>query len=67
MITFILRITHILIESFYEVDLEKWNKLLNKTMKKITRNLVPIRPDRNFPRRGPSKKKKFPSNKSHSV
>jgi len=35
-------------------------------MKNITKNLVPIRPDRNFPRREPSRKNKYPINKKMS-
>ncbi|MFZ7121215.1 MAG: IS4 family transposase [Eubacteriaceae bacterium] len=61
------KMTRTLIESFYEVDLEKRNKLFDKAMKRITKNLVPIRPNRNFLRRGPSRKNKYPSNKKRSV
>ena len=48
------KMTRTLIECFYEDDLEKRTILFNKTMKNITKNLVPIRPDRSFPRREPS-------------
>ena len=61
------KMTRTLIESFYEVDLEKRNKLFDKAMKKITKDLVPIRPDRSFPRRGPSRKNKYPGNKKRSM
>ena len=61
------KMTRTLIESFYEIDLEKRNKLFDKAMKKIAKNLVPIRPDRSFPRRGSSRKNKYPGNKKRSV
>jgi len=61
------RMTRTLIKSFYEEDPDKRNKLFGKAMKKITKNLVPIRPNRSFPRREPSRKNKYPSNKKRSV
>jgi hypothetical protein len=56
-----------LIECFYEDDLEKRTSLFDQAMKNITRNLVPIRPNRSFPRREPSRKNKYPVNKKRSL
>ncbi len=52
------KMTRTLIECFYEDDLEKRTVLFDKAMNNITKNLVPIRPDRSFPRREPSRKNK---------
>jgi hypothetical protein len=61
------KMTQTLIECFYEDNLKKRTKLFNKAMKNITRNLVPIRPDRSFPRKEPSRKNKYPINKKRSM
>jgi uncharacterized protein YkvS len=63
----IAKMTQTLIECFYEDNLEKRTILFDKAMKNITRNLVPIRPNRSFPRREPSRKNKYPVNKKRSV
>ena len=49
-----------LVKSFCEENHERRGELYAKTMAEITRNLVPIRPGRHFPRREPSRKNKFP-------
>jgi len=56
-----------LILCFYEDDLENRTILFDKAMMQITKNLIPIRPDRSFPRREPSRKNKYPVNKKRSV
>lgn len=61
------KMTRTLIECFYEDDLEKRTILFNKAMNNITKNLVPIRPDRSFSRREPSRKNKYPTNKKRSL
>ncbi|SMD17140.1 hypothetical protein SAMN04488500_1481, partial [Sporomusa malonica] len=61
------KMTQTLIECFYEDDLEKRMSLFDKAMKNITKNLVPIRPNRSFPRREPSRKNKYPVNKKRSL
>ncbi len=61
------KMTRTLIECFYEDDLEKRTILFDKAMKHIAKNLVPIRPDRSFPRREPSRKNKYPVNKKRSM
>ena len=63
----IAKMTRTLIECFYEDDLEKRAVLFDRSMKIVTKNLVPIRPNRNFPRREPSRKNKYPVNKKRSV
>jgi len=63
---FIPKMTRALIECFYENDPEN-SMLFDKAMIKITKNLVPIRPDRSFPRREPSRKNKYPVNKKRSL
>jgi len=45
---------------FLEEDSDKRGKLYVKVMKSIEKNIVPIRPDRSFPRREPSRKTKYP-------
>ena len=57
------KMTKVLIKCFYAENLERRNKLFDKAMSNITKNLVPIRPGRNFPRREPSRKNKYPLNK----
>jgi len=49
-----------LVKSLCEDNHERRGELYTKTMLEITRNLVPIRPGRHFPRREPSRKNKFP-------
>ena len=49
-----------LVKSLCEDNHERRGELYIKTMLEITRNLVPIRPGRHFPRREPSRKNKFP-------
>ena len=61
------KMTQTLIECFYGDDLEERTILFDKEMKNITKNLFPIRPDRSFPRREPSRKNKYPVNKKLSV
>ncbi|WP_094607259.1 IS4 family transposase ISPa45 [Sporomusa silvacetica DSM 10669] len=61
------KMTKTLIECFYEDDPKKRTILFDKTMSNITKNLVPVRPDRSFPRREPSRKNKYPINKKRSV
>lgn len=61
------KMTKVLIKCFYDEDMEKRTILFDKAMKNITKNLVPIRPDRSFPRREPSRKNKYPVNKKRSL
>jgi len=61
------KMTRMLIECFYEEDLEKRTRLFDKAIQNITKNLVPIRPDRSFPRKEPSRKNKYPVNKKRSM
>jgi len=63
----IAKMTRTLIKCFYEEDLEKRIELFDQAMRNITKNLVPIRPGRSFPRREPSRKNKYPVNKKCSV
>ncbi|MBN4050714.1 MAG: hypothetical protein COA82_11235 [Alkaliphilus sp.] len=42
------KMNRILIDCFYENDIIKRNMLFDKAMKNITKNLVPIRPDRSL-------------------
>lgn len=61
------KMTRTLIECFYEDDVKIRTMLFDKALKNITKNLVPIRPDRSFPRREPSRKNKYPGNKKRSM
>lgn len=61
------KMTRTLIECFYEDDLEKRSKLFDKTIENITKNLIPVRPDRSFPRKQPSRKNKYPGNSKRSL
>ena len=63
----IVKMTRTLILCFYEDDFENRTILFDKAMMQITKNLVPIRPNRSFPRREPSRKNKFPVNKKRSM
>jgi len=60
------KITRILIQCFCEDNPEIRTKLFDKAMNNIVKNLVPIRPNRSFPRRAPSRKNKYPVNKKRS-
>lgn len=61
------KMTRTLIECFYELDLEKRKALFDKAMSNVIKHLVPIRPDRSFKRREPSRKNKYPGNKKRSM
>ena len=61
------KMTRTLIECFCEDNPEIRNRLFNKAMNNIMKNLVPIRPGRSFPRREPSRKTKYPTNKKRSM
>ena len=61
------KMTRMLIECFCEDNPEIRAKLFDKAMNNILKNLVPIRPNRNFPRREPSRKNKYPVNKKRSM
>jgi hypothetical protein len=61
------KMTKTMIRCLYEDNLEKRNVLFDKAMQIIVRNLVPIRPDRSFPRKEPSRKTKYPVNKKRSL
>lgn len=57
----------VLVKSLCEENHERRGELYNKTMLQITKNLVPIRPDRHFPRREPSRKNKFPYTRKRAL
>jgi len=59
--------TKMLIECFCEDSAEKRGEMYEKTMSMILKNFVPIQPNRSFPRREPSRKNKFPTNKKRSM
>lgn len=61
------KMTRTLIRCLYEDDIGKRTNLFDKAMKEITKYLVPIRPDRSFSRKEPSRKNKYPLNKKRSV
>ena len=61
------KMTRTLIGCFYEENIEKRAMLFDRAMETITKNLVPIRPDRSFPRKEPSRKNKYPTNKKRSM
>ncbi len=61
------KMTRALIKCFHEEDPKTRGMLYDKAMTDITKNLVPIRPDRSFPRKEPSRKNKYPVNKKRSV
>ena len=50
----------LLVKSLCEENHERRGELYQKTMLEITKNLVPVRPDRHFSRKEPSRKNKFP-------
>ncbi len=61
------KMTRTLIKCLYEDDPEKRTVLFDKSMREISKNLVPIRPDRHFTRKEPSRKNKYPLNKKRSM
>lgn len=61
------KMTKTLIRSLLEDDSHKRQMLFDKAMESITKNLVPIRPDRHFSRKEPSRKKKYPANKRRAL
>jgi hypothetical protein len=61
------KMTRTLIECFYEVDLAKRTMLFDKAIENISKNLVPVRPGRSFPRKQPSRKNKYPGNRKLSL
>ena len=56
-----------LVKSLCIEDHDRRGELYKKTMLEITKNLVPIRPDRKFTRQEPSRKNKFPYTRKRSV
>lgn len=63
----IAKIRPILIKSLLAEKASKRARLYNKAMAQITKNIVPIRPDRSFPRKEPSRKNKYPTNRKRSM
>lgn len=63
----IAKMTKTLIQSLLEDDSYKRQLLFNKAMEGVTKNLVPIRPGRHFPRKEPSRKSKHPVNRKRSL
>lgn len=61
------KMTKTIIKSLLEDDKDKRQILFNKAMEGITKNLVPIRPDRHFSRKEPSRRNKYPTNKKRSL
>ncbi len=57
---FIGKMIPMLISALLEENSAKRGKLYTKVMESIERNIVPVRPDRSFPRREPSRKTKYP-------
>jgi hypothetical protein len=53
------KVHRVLIECLLEEDINKRNKILDDAMQIITKNLVPIRPNRSVPRKEPSRKNKI--------
>lgn len=56
----------LLVAALAEDNPKKQARKYNKAMSAILRNLIPIRPNRSFPRREPSRKNKFPINKKRN-
>ena len=56
-----------LIKGLCEEDGEKRGELYHKTILEITKNLVPIRPGRHFPRKEPSRKNKYPYTRKRAL
>jgi hypothetical protein len=61
------KIRQVLIECLLTDDLNIRNKIFDEAMSVITKNLVPIRPDRSFTRKEPSRKNKFPTNRKRTM
>lgn len=61
------KIRQVLIKSLLTYDVTLRNKIFDEAMNVITKNLVPIRPNRSFPRKEPSRKNKYPSNRKRSM
>jgi hypothetical protein len=61
------KIRKILIECLIIDDENKRIKIFDNAMNIIIKNLVPIRPNRNFPRKEPSRKNKYPQNRKRSM
>ena len=57
---FIGKMIPVLIICLTEENDKKRGKLYQKVMKEVCKNVVPVRPDRSFPRREPSRKNKYP-------
>lgn len=64
---FIGKMIPMLISALLEENSAKRGKLYIKVMKSVERNIVPIRPDRSFPRREPSRKTKYPYTRRRSL
>jgi hypothetical protein len=61
------KVQRVLIECLLEDDINKRNKILDDAMQMITKNLVPIRPNRSFSRKEPSRKNKYSLNRKRSM
>ena len=61
------KIRKILIECLLTDDEKRRIKIFDDAMSIIIRNLVPIRPNRSFPRKEPSRKNKYPQNRKRSM
>ena len=61
------KIRNVLIKCLLTDDLSMRNKIFDEAMSIITKNLVPIRPNRNFSRKEPSRKNKYPVNRKRSM
>jgi len=61
------KIWGILIECLLIDNEKKRIKIFDNAMSIIIKNLVPIRPNRSFPRKGPSRKNKYPQNRKWSM
>jgi hypothetical protein len=61
------KIRKILIECLLTDDDNNRIKIFENAMSIIIKNLVPIRPNRNFPRKEPSRKNKYPQNRKRSM
>jgi hypothetical protein len=61
------KIRQILIKCLLTDDTIMRNKIFDQAMSSITKNLVPIRPNRSFPRKEPSRKNKYSLNRKCSM
>lgn len=61
------KIRNILIKCLLTEDKKTRDKIFDEAMSKITKNLIPIRPNRCFPRKEPSRKNKYPTNRKRSM